>query len=510
MFARRPLPRAADLLLATTLVSTLAQTASTLGNVYHVDPVRGEASAPGTAQRSSASLKALGGHLKPGDTVLLAGGTYDEPQRLTFSGTADAPITIRAADGQEPVISKTTWTLDGASHLVLEQLTFRECTCALDFRNGASDNIVRGCRFLDCPPPYEARPKSGTLTIVVRGTGPDSHRNRIDGNVFERVLEGWNTVVSEALNVREGNREWVICNNRVRGYYVGMELGHGARGAPPAYITVENNEIFDVFMDAIHVKTSDNIVRGNHIHSIKQGYGSGFGIFLRSGPRTVVESNRIERAGSVGIRVCGKDQLLRNNLITDTPIGIWLSHHSYGRATTSNWVVHNTVVGAIRPLWLSAETEALVFNNIFVAVPREDVIAGILVAGPEMEDPMAGMSSGQRLLWMSYIGRQDAQASLIADYNLFHAVKPPGTPAWVKERMQSERQRKYPISAEWWGAHNFEGDPLFTDPQKGDYSLSPQSPARGAGRALPNAAYDIAGVPRPARPDLGAYQCTGP
>ena len=477
------------------LVFLIAQTsgpANAPGRSFYVDPAKGRKGAPATEQAPAASLGELSGKLSPGDVVYLAGGTYRESVTLSARGEAGRPVVIRNVDGQRPTIKGTTWKLVGASHLVLRGLTFEDCSPAILFGKGASDNVVRGNQFLNCPPL-----ERGNYERAILGRGPDSHRNRIEDNVIKRPYEPTGREGPEGMNVVEGNRHWRISGNRISGYMYGLQLGIGARADPPAYIVVENNEFFDCH-EGLHIKTSDNVIRGNHIHDLRRvGWMmSGTGVFLRGGPRITVENNRIERAEGSGIRVLGGDHLIRNNLIVDTPVGIWLSNHSYGRAGKSIWLVHNTVTNAAVPLWISTG-EAFVFNNIFAASAGSKV--AIFTAGIHAPNPV----KEAKLHWFGpYRGRDNSNAKYVCDYSLFHNVK---RPAGRRPLMPADH--KPPIDNGWWGAHNLQGAPKFANPAKGDYRLLPDSPARGAGRTLGNCRRDIDGRPRPAgKGDLGAFQ----
>ena len=234
---------------------------------------------------------------------------------------------------------------------------------------------------------------------------------------------------------------------------------------------------------------------------MQYGYrGCGTGVYLRSCPRTVVENNRIERAQWAGIRVTGKNQLIRNNIVTETPVGVWLTNHSYGRAKESNWVVHNTIVGASLPMWVESEAEAFVYNNIFAASsPKDGPVAGIYVAGSTDKNPI---SAEYEKWYKRMAGVNDGEPGiLIAGHNLyFNALPPTGSPLNIKQESESGADIK------WWGGYDVIADPGFVDPKGGDWRLKPNSPARSAGRPLPNAALDIDGALRTDRPDLGAYQ----
>jgi parallel beta-helix repeat protein len=60
---------------------------------------------PGTLRRPWKTLAQATRHLKPGDTLILHSGLYREKITLPVSGTPAAPITLRAADGEQPVIT---------------------------------------------------------------------------------------------------------------------------------------------------------------------------------------------------------------------------------------------------------------------------------------------------------------------------------------------------------------------------------------------------------------------
>ena len=399
---------------------------------YHVDGVDGRDGATGSAGDPLRQVASLAGRLQAGDTVHLASGTYDQPVRLAGRGTANAPILIRNAEGHDPVIHDTTWELAGAAHVVVEGLTFRRCPSpAFVFGEETCDSVLRRCRLLECPPPASSNLTERTAWLrAISAPGPNAHRNRIEDCEIRRPYGGY-YAVNEGLNIHEANHHWVVRGNRFSGYMYGLQLGVGAQGDPPAYITIESNEFSDC-NHAVHVKTSDNIVLGNHIHDMRHGY-----------------------------RGYGTDPLV--------------------------------------PIWLEGGANAHVFNNILAAGARRGV--GIFVSGRGMTNPVADWSP---TMYKRMAGDRDPPATarlLGADYNLFFNATPPSF-EWLFEEYP-----KWHRHYRTYGRHNLEADPRFVDREGGDFRLRPDSPARAAGRPLPNCPADLAGVARPpSRPDLGAYQ----
>src|SRR3954465_13452742 len=53
----------------------------------------------------SGSIDAALEHAQPGDTILVATGTYADLVEASPRGTADAPITLKPAPGAHPVVS---------------------------------------------------------------------------------------------------------------------------------------------------------------------------------------------------------------------------------------------------------------------------------------------------------------------------------------------------------------------------------------------------------------------
>lgn len=95
---------ARDLLAACLLAAAAAPGCGEATGPYYVAP-DGDNSNPGTLERPWRTLRRATSALKPGDTLYLRGGRYDENQvRIAVAGSASAPITIRNHPGETPVI----------------------------------------------------------------------------------------------------------------------------------------------------------------------------------------------------------------------------------------------------------------------------------------------------------------------------------------------------------------------------------------------------------------------
>ena len=73
-------------------------------DVFYVDPAKGADTNPGTAEQPWKTLQFADSKVKPGSTVLLAGGIYRDEFKPTTSGADGKPITYKAADVKNPPI----------------------------------------------------------------------------------------------------------------------------------------------------------------------------------------------------------------------------------------------------------------------------------------------------------------------------------------------------------------------------------------------------------------------
>jgi poly(beta-D-mannuronate) lyase len=285
--------------------------------------------APATRPASSiAELQARLDSAEAGDRVVLKDGTYATQAALTVRrrhGSEAAPIVI------EPE-SKGGATLAGAAGFVFED---------------ASWVTVQGFRFAH----------AGTTTIDA-----DSHHVRLARNVFELAPEARHWVLVEGDDVEIDHN--VFQNKKTVGVYVavtgrggdpattmaqrthihhngfydhsfpganggeGIRLGLSSLSLFSAHALIEDNlfEHHNGDPEAVSVKSSDNVVRGNTVRDSKGG------LVLRHGNRTTVEGNFI-LSGRCGIRFYGNDHHIVNNYVADGT-GVSPQEPGWGAALT--------------------------------------------------------------------------------------------------------------------------------------------------------------------------------
>lgn len=262
------------------------------------------------AETTAAAARAIAG-----DEVVLADGEYpDLTLKLAGKGTAAQPITLRAERPGGAVVTGSPGLEVTGEHIVIQDLAFRGCTfkpgtrgavnfngaahsrvtgctferstlpggvAVVSFRNGARDNRVDHCRFLQT--------RYRCVVVVVDDqalkAGPP-RRNRIDHNLFQDVPP---LKANGAETIQIGQR--AIPHSDLR----------------PETI-VEDNEFIrcDGEAEIISVKTSGNTIRNNRFRDC-QGE-----LVMRHGHENTLTGNHFE-GGSGGIRISGHGHIVTGN-----------------------------------------------------------------------------------------------------------------------------------------------------------------------------------------------------
>ncbi len=285
--------------------------------------------------------------LRPGDELILKGGTYSQAGRraLTIQGTADQPIVIRAVDGEKPVLTRPAE--DGNR---LNNIEFVDCCHVvirgLRFKGGSSGvRFIRGhhVTFEDCEISH-----TGNNALTMNSGDCDAFIIR-NNHIHHTGLSDAGPTEGEGMYIGCHDGSCVTTNTLIEGNYIHHLRGTSIGGS-----------------DGVEIKyrSHGNVIRSNVIHDTNLArpypgifvYGGGDGV-------NVVEGNRIWNAGE-GIQVVS-DAIIRNNVIFDCAIsGITAAPHAAVPHVRNVRIANNTIVNhpvGVRIRWSKAAD--MVFSN---------------------------------------------------------------------------------------------------------------------------------------------------
>lgn len=259
---------------------------------------------------------------QPGDMLVLADGTWRDVE-LVFRarGTAEQPITLRAATPGRVILSgQSTLRLVGA-HLVVDGLLFTRGSAAsghvVAFR-GDSDEEATDCRLtntaiIDYNPPDPAT--SSTKWVSIYGA-----RNRVDHCFFKGKTDASQVLVVWLNGTPNDHR---IDRNHFAGRpALGknggeiIRIGDSKTSMEVSRTTVEFNlfEDCDGEAEIVSNKSCGNVYRHN---TFRRCAGA---LTLRHGNDCLVEANWFfgeGKEGSGGVRIIGENHRVLNNYFGD-------------------------------------------------------------------------------------------------------------------------------------------------------------------------------------------------
>jgi hypothetical protein len=330
--------------------------------------------------------------LQPGDVLILRGGVYTQTCRraITANGTPANPITIRAADGETPVVTRpvpanfrydqNNVEIVNSSYLVIKGLRFKGGDGGVSFIGGHhitfEDNEV-----------YE----TGNNAIRMNSGNTDSfaiRRNHIHHTGLLASAAG--TTEGEGLYVGCNNAACVASNHLIEGNYIHHTRATGDGGN-----------------DGIEIKVGsyNNTVRNNVIHDTTNGrqypcifvYGGG------PGPN-VVEGNAMWNCGEA-IQVVS-DAVVRNNLVLNSTTGITAAPHAQVAQMRNVTIVNNTIYGhstCVFVRWSGASNMILANNALYcpggAAVNGSGLTgSGLTISSNYFEGALSGAAGGRLAL----------------------------------------------------------------------------------------------------------------
>ena len=301
--------------------------------------------------------------LQPGDELILSSGLYSQTARrvVIAKGTADKPISIRAAEGQQPLLThpeNAVARYNNIEFVDCEYLTIR----GIYFKGGSTGvRFVRGhhITFEDCQISH-----TNNNALTMNSGNCDAfiiRRNQI----HHTGLSKRGPTEGEGMYIGSHSGSYITTNSIFEGNYIHHTRGTSSGGN-----------------DGIEIKFGSygNIVRDNVIHDTNIGrkypgifvYGGGKGI-------NIVEGNAIWNTGE-GIQVVS-DAIIRNNIIFNCSYtGITAAPHAAVPHVRNVKIVNNTIVNHPRGvLFRWGNAEDMTFANNAVYCPGSTAIdaAGI-------------------------------------------------------------------------------------------------------------------------------------
>ncbi len=448
--------------------STASEVAQEGGNTYYVSPT-GSDSNPGTLSQPWKNPGYASQKLKPGDTLIILGGTYvlrnfDGDIIKPPSGTSSAWVVIKGEEGRRPVLESgnnllTVIDLSGKSYVKIENL---------EITNHNGEQARDGIEILN-----------GEATHIVLE------------DLYIHHLDEFGLNIGDVNDMRLINSTISYC-------------GFGAVGGPSGSSGGWRN---------VYIKDCTFSYSGHYY----QGTGGpgpydrpdGFGIEPSQGPieivGTIVEHNRGDGIDSKAENTYVHECIVANNFADG--IKLWGGGSKiencliYGRgdgdtsATPWACIVIDTERSGGRFDIINTTVDDYVGQNYLIYVQYDHPNVNISL---NIENTIFSARGSRSFVYVA------GGVNLTLSHNLFWM--PQGTTVL---EYSGNIYTSQDISG--LGDGNIYGDPLFVNPafgQEGDYHLKAGSPAIDSGTQIGAPSIDLSGVSRPqgAGVDIGAYE----
>jgi hypothetical protein len=187
--------------------------------VYYISP-HGDDGNPGTMASPWRTIQKAANTVSAGDTAVLLDGVYEEGSvNISRSGSAGAPITFKAQNKWQAVLSSTSGCNPGisikASYITVKDIRFSVSPNNVQCRAYSSSNVaIRAWNSVD---PTPSNPTTGYVGFIADGIKVDAGSQRSEGvksNQDFTVIEN-----SESGNALElfNNKDSIIRNNVIVG-----------------------------------------------------------------------------------------------------------------------------------------------------------------------------------------------------------------------------------------------------------------------------------------------------
>ena len=461
----------------------------------------GDNANPGTRERPWSSIQHAATLARPGDTVHVEGGTYEERVEITTSGEPQRPITFEATGGPVLLDGSSFGVPAGQSAMVLidsrRYITIRGFEIAGYRTNvsghvpigilvtGASDHVRLSDNFVhDMGTTFEGR------------NGGDAHGIGVFGTEADHPISDVAIVNNELADLTLGSSEALVVNGNVTDFVIDGNSVHDTNNIAIDVIGFEGTA-----PDPTVDQARDGVLRNNRVWNVDSygnpAYGrdrSADGIYVDGGRDVLIENNNVSRV-NIGIELASehagrstRNVTVRNNIVQDaTAIGIAIGGYDRHRGSTEDCLIVNNTIVNTNGVELLVQFDArnnMFANNVIVAGARHDFVEN---------------------QYRRTVGN-------VIDNNLYYSTDGDAAGTWqwkgtTYDDFQTWRARSGNDRSSAFA------DPAFVDRGARDYRLTAGSPAIDAGAYLAaSGTSDFAGKPRAQAGgiDVGAFERTAP
>jgi len=276
---------------------------------------------------SQEEFEVIANSLKPGDELILHEGIYSQSGRraVTAKGTATKPIIIRAANGQQPLLTRPADNIDrynniefiDCSYLTVRGIRFQGGSSGVRFIRG-HHIIFEGCEIF----------QTGNNALTMNSGDCDAFIIR-KNHIHHTGLSRTRHTEGEGMYIGCHDGSCVTTNSLFEGNYI-----HHLRGTSNG-----GNDGIEIKFGSYGNIVRDNVIHDTNIDKEYPGifvYGSGKGI-------NIVEGNVIWNAGE-GIQVVS-DAIIRNNIVFNCSMtGITAAPHAAVPNVSNVKIINNTII----------------------------------------------------------------------------------------------------------------------------------------------------------------------
>lgn len=297
----------------------------------------GDDSNPGSFEKPFRTVQKGCDVLKPGDTLNIMGGTYNEKITINTSGTKDAIITIRTYNN-EKVILDGTGRKNSPCIIYIQNKSYLRIQ-GLEICNASTGNTPTGIMV---------EGYGSGIEIIGNKVYKISSRKNAFGIAFygtngEKPIDGVIIKENEVFNCKLGSSESLVVNGNVRNFQIIGNKVHDNNNIGICCIGFERTA-------PKNDQARNGIVSNNTVYNIDStknpaydGEGCADGIYVDGGKDILIENNLVYNC-NIGIEVASEhlnksstNVIVRSNLI----YGSSLHGLSFGGASSRNGYAKN-------------------------------------------------------------------------------------------------------------------------------------------------------------------------